>query len=119
MDKVVVNKQELLDKLVENRLKHNEIFLAAQLNYRQQMITELDRMLKEAREGKRFQRSVTLCEPVDHTKEYDAAIAMLTMSTDGEIQISHNDFAMFVLDDWQWKRNFLTTNSAYVSGLMP
>jgi len=119
MDKVTVDRKLLLEKLKGNRDKHRDIFLEAQKEYRKQMVKELDQMLAEAREGKNFRRSVTLCEPVDYTADYDAAIAMLGMSVDEQIEISRQDFACFVMDDWSWKRNFLTTNSTYVSGLMP
>lgn len=113
MKSIKVKRSELLSALQENREKHRTIFLEAQVGYREQAIKELDAMLAEAKAGKRIRRSVMLTEPQDQTADYDRAIRMMEMSQDELIELSETDFAQYVLDDWQWKRQFLHSNRAY------
>ena len=60
MNAINVKKSELLAVLRQNRAQHRKIFLEAQTGYRQQVIDELDSMLRDARDGKKIRRSVTL-----------------------------------------------------------
>ena len=59
MNTVKVKREELLTKVRANRDAHRTLFLKAQEGYRKLVIEELDRMLKDAKEGLRIQRSVT------------------------------------------------------------
>lgn len=113
MDKINVNKEQLIDKLKENRAKHRGIFLEATDAYRKMAIAELDKSLELAKAGKKIRRSIDLMEPSDHTKDYDRAIGMLEMSQDTDIQLSERDYNSYVLDDWAWRQQFLYSNSSY------
>lgn len=116
--KTRVSKTELLDVLQKNRESHRTIFLEAQEGYRQKVITSLDEMLAEARGGKRRSYRLYLSEPEDHTKDYDTVIRMITMSQDETIELDDTAFTQFVMDDWQWKRQFLHANSVYSATAM-
>ena len=113
MREVNIKKSDLLPVLTANRKKHREIFLEAQEGYRKQAIDELERMLKEARDGKNIRRSVTLHEPVDQTSDYDRVIRMLEMSDDEVVKLDETEFSCYVLDQWHWRLKFLTSNSTY------
>lgn len=113
MDAVKVKKVELLEKLKANRDAHQAIFEKALEGYRKLCIEHLEQMLAEAKAGKVIRRKVELQEPVNQTKDYDRAIAMLEMSQDDIIELSEIDFQQYVLDDWRWKEQFTTTNSRY------
>lgn len=113
-----VKRSQLLEKLKANRAEHRKIFLEAQEGYRAQCIKELDAMLQEARDGKRIRRAVALVEPMDQTWEYDSAIAMLEMSVDEVISLEEHDFKCYVLDQWQWKKQWTTSNVGYSRTLM-
>ena len=115
MHTVKVKRSELLATLKENRAKHRELFLAAQQGYRQDVITELDKMLKDAREGKNIRTVLSLPAPQDHTTDYDRAIRMLEMSVDDTVDIMAHEFDQYVMDNWQWKAQFLTTNEGYAA----
>jgi hypothetical protein len=116
MSKVTVKKAELLAAIRKNRDTHNTTFLSAQEGYRAQAIEELDRMLKDAREGKKIRRSVELVEPEEHTRDYDRVIRMLEMSTAEEIMITEKQFSQYVLDEWGWMRAFAQSTSRYTGG---
>ena len=113
MNGVTVKKEELLAKLKENRKAHRSIFLEAQEGYKKAVIETLEERLASARDGSKVQVHIRLDAPEDHTDEYDRSIAMLEMSVDDEIEVTANEFACFVMDDWGWKHDFLLSNSAY------
>lgn len=113
MDSIKVNKIDLLVKLKANRENHRTIFLEAQKGYREMAIAELDKTLQDARDGKRFNRSLSLTAPVDMTKEYDTAIEMLEMSVDKHVTLTSRQFSNYIKDDWAWKQSFLLSNSRY------
>lgn len=105
-----------LKKIIHtNREHHRKIFLEAQDGYRIAMIAELDGRLREAREGRRISRMAFLSEPEDHTRDYDRILTMLEMCTEAQVELNELEFGQYVMDDWQWKRSFLVSNSAYSS----
>jgi len=53
-------------------------------------------------------------EPSEHTKDYDRAIKALEMTTLTEINLTEQQFAAWVMDDWSWKAAFTSTFNAYV-----
>lgn len=115
MKSINIKREELINKLTANRDLHRKIFLEAQEGYRSQCITELDKMLEEARDGKRIRRAIALIEPTDQTKEYDSALEMLKMSVDEVISLEEHDFRCYVLDQWAWKGQWSVSNE---SGMM-
>ena len=72
-------------------------------------------MLADAREGRSIQRSVTLTEPSNHIKDYGRVIAMLEMSVDETVTLDAQDFDRYVMDNWDWSRFALSTNTAYAA----
>lgn len=116
MNTVKVKRAELLAKLEANRESHRALFLKAQEGYRRIVIDELDKSLKDAREGRALRVFINLQAPQDHTGDYDTVIEMLRMSVDDVIEIEQLHFQCYVLDKWTWaaQANFL--NSTYASG---
>ena len=115
MKTIKVSKEKLFAKLHENREEHRQVFLRAQKGFRAEVIEQLDKALKDAREGKRFQTSFQLPAPVDQTPEYDVAIDMCGWEIDKEIELSQEEFRQYVLDDWVWKDNWLYSNTMYLA----
>ena len=113
MEHIKVNKAELISTLEQNRTRHRQIFEEACVGYQKAVIKELEAQLKRAKEGIRRSMIISIPAPVDQTKEYDRAIAMMKMSVDNEVMLSERDFQCYVLDDWDWKQKFLTASSVY------
>jgi hypothetical protein len=109
-----VKRGELLDVLRKNRAAHRETFERATIGYRKRAIEELDASLRDAKEGKKIRRTISLVEPMDQTKDYDRVIRMLEMSVDEVIVIGAHEFQQYVMDDWSWKEAFTSSNSAYL-----
>lgn len=113
--KVTVKKEELLGAIRKNRETHHAFFLEAQKGYRETVIKALDQTLAEAREGQRFvlERITALVLPQEHTVDYDRVIKMLEMCVADEVTVTEQQFSQYVLDDWGWKKQFVTTNARY------
>ncbi len=115
MDKVTVKVEKLLKTVKKNRTAHRDLFLKAQEVYRQDIIEELDRMLKDAKSGKEIRRVITMPEPMNHTKDYDRVITMLEMSVDKEVKLDAHAFDQYVMDNWAWSAGVRGVNTMYAS----
>lgn len=113
MDIVKVKKSELLEILKKNRDEHREIFLEALDGYHKAALKALQDRVDEAKQNKRISLHFVLVEPQDQTKQYDRIIRMLAMSVDDEVQLTQKEFANYVMDDWSWMDQFLTSNLGY------
>lgn len=115
MNEVTVKRVDLLKKVKENRDNHRSVFNDAQEVYRELMIKELDTMLSDAKAGRKIRRAVSMPEPEDHTRDYDRIIMMLEMSVDDEIELMAQDFARYVMDQWEWNASFQVSTMAYAA----
>ena len=113
MKYVTVSVLKLRQAVTENREQHREIFLEALAGYRVAMLKLLDKSIEQLKNGKLLNNAVYLPVPTDHTKDYDRILKMLDLHVNAEVDISQEDFAKYVMDDWAWRREFLGTTSAY------
>ncbi len=110
---VVINKMELIEKIQANRDKHRAIFEEALEGYRQAAITAFSERLDKIKARKPFTINFNLHEPQDHTGDYDRVLTMLKMHQGQTLELGQEDFAMYVLDDWSWKRQWIASNTQY------
>jgi len=114
MKTVKIKKDKLLKKLKENRETHRNNFLEAQKGYRQEAIEQFDKALKNARDGKPIITYFNLTAPVDQTFDYDTIIEMLDWEVEEIVELDQSSFKNYVLDEWNWKQDWLCSNSAYM-----
>lgn len=116
MRPVKVKKSELLERIKLNREQHRKIFLEAVEGYRAEAERQLSAKIDAVRSSKKpIYVAISLYAPEDHTKDYDNAIDMIAMSVNEELEIDETSFNQLVRDDWQWKRQWLTSNAVYSS----
>ena len=115
MNTIFIDKAKLLVKLKENRERHREKFLKAQEGYRAEVIEQLDKALKDTREGRKICTHFRLEAPQDQTPDYDRAIEMLDWSLDDKIELTSDDFRQYVRDEWHWKRDWGVSNAMYLA----
>lgn len=115
MSTVTVNKSALIEALVRNREEHRANFERALRGYHERSIQLLQQHIDRIREGKVERVYVSLPIPEDHTDDYDRVIAQMEWSIHEEIELSNRDFDQYVLDNWLWKNEFVTTTSMYTS----
>lgn len=113
MQNVTVNKTELLDILHTNRDGHKAIFDEACEGYKAECIKQLEAHLEQVKSNKMFRVIVSLPVPEEHTSDYNRAIRMLEMELKNEVVVDEATFQCLVLDDWNWKHQFLTSNASY------
>jgi hypothetical protein len=113
MENITVQKAELLAALQKNREGHRKIFEEALDGYHKEAVRVLEGQLALAKANKKVNAHIMISRPSDQTKDYDRAILMVEMSVGDTITLSEMDFANYVMDDWSWKDQFLTSNRAY------
>ena len=111
-----MDKVRLREIIQANRDKHRTVFLAALDGYRREAILLLEERLAALRDGKTPRLNLGLTVPVDHTSDYDNVLQMLDMDLSDTWTMDEGDFAQYVRDQWQWKRDFLRTSSVYAAG---
>lgn len=113
--KIKVEKQNLLGILKQNRDKHEADYTKAKEGFRKLLRVELQKKLDSLDAGKKVQLTFKNTKPESHLGDYDEVIEMLELSIDSELEITHQQFKMWVKDDWNWKRMWSTSNSVYLS----
>jgi hypothetical protein len=58
-----------------------------------------------------------LKRPEDHEKDYRQIIEMVRMSAEDVITLSSEEFACYVMDDWDWKEEFAASTAGYKMSL--
>lgn len=111
--KVTIKKAELLEAIEKNLTQHKTDYEEALVGFRSRAIEAMQLNLSNARMGAEVKLGIALTVPVQHVKDYERVIRMLTMSTADEIMISESQFTMYVMDDWQWKAAFVGSTAVY------
>lgn len=114
MRKVTVKQNELLVIIRENRDTHKADYEDAYAGYLETCKELLEELLEDFNEGERDTVQWTEFPPQSQVKDYDRVIRMLELSVDSEIELSADEFANFVQDDWAWKDQWTLSNSAYI-----
>jgi hypothetical protein len=117
MDCLKYQKKDLIEIITKNRDAHYGFFEKACIAYKDAVIDELERSLIVAKTGRKIQAFIRFVEPVEHVKDYDRVLKMLELATDKVIELDESDFAMYVMDDWAWKQQFIASNSTYMAGV--
>lgn len=132
---IKANKDRLLKQLQENRETHSRQFAESWEGYRDRALQRLVNMKAKALEAfdekidelkglaasdaagfsshVSIGTAIGLDVPVDHTREYERAVAHLEWELDAEVLVSENDFNRFVLDEWDWQHSFRATHKSY------
>jgi ABC-type oligopeptide transport system substrate-binding subunit len=115
MQNVMVKREALLEAVQRNREEHHKTFLKAMDGMERKWRDMLEANLAAIRSGSRERRyTLSLSEPRDQTRDYDRLIRALQMDTREEIELTQQEFACYVMDDWQWKETFRATTSQYL-----
>lgn len=118
MNTIKVKRDELLAKIQENLVRHNDVVAKAVEGYQKVVTEALEAHLADVKAGKKPNLQVfsQLTPPTDMSEEYKSAIAMLEMSTDDIIELDARDFRQLVENKWSWRVSFLNQNAKYVGG---
>jgi hypothetical protein len=113
---ITVQKDELLEKLEENRRKHRTVFEDALHGYADKMQDILEGYVNDMKRGRIPVIQIGLIRPEDHTRDYDRVIGMLKMHQGDVFELDEDTYRQYVDDDWGWKRQWLATSTEYAAG---
>lgn len=113
--KTVVKKEDLMDKIKSNRDKHHAIFVEAVEAYHKEALRRLEEKKQEILSGKVVNILIHIPVPEDHTHDYNRAIEMIEMDVREEIELGEEEFAQYVMDDWEWKRQWIGNTLSYTA----
>lgn len=105
--------KKVLAALIKNRTRHVQVVKEARAGYLVKAREKAKQILADLEAGKITSVSIGLSMPQDHTHVYDTAIAMLKMHTGKTIELDSSQARSLMMDQWDWKMNFLLANSAY------
>ena len=115
MRKVTINQTELLGILRENRDTHEREYNDAYAGYLTSCVESLEELVAEFKAKERETVQWTEFPQQSQVKDYDRVIRMLELSVDDEIELTSEEFANYVQDEWHWKDNWTISNSNYIS----
>lgn len=118
MRSVKINRVELL-KIVQDNLKsHITQYEEAVEDYKMAVLKITNENVKLAKSGDLDKiakiRSIP-SKPSSYTDNYNRAIRMLQLSVEDTIELEDAVFNQLVLDEWQWKNQFVASASMYKS----
>jgi len=111
--RIQAKRDEVLEALHLNRSTHAKIVREARVGYLQKAKIAVEQRLEQLRQGKITSLLFTLQLPEDHTKVYDTAIRMLQIHTEPTVELDSAQVRNLMMDEWDWKGRFITTNSLY------
>ena len=116
MNKVKVSKQELVEKLKENREVHIAEYTEMIQDYKSKVTKELKKILKESKNKNNWdpRTSVHLDKPRSYATEYNQIIGLLEMSVEDTFDISQEEYNKYVLNQWNWSSSFEFSKMSYL-----
>lgn len=61
----------------------------------------------------KYNKDLGLKYPEDHSSDYNRAIRLVELSAYDKVSLDETEFERYVMNNWEWKQSFITTNSAY------
>jgi len=119
MNAVIVPRISLLEILRMNRDAHKGAFDKADKGYRQMLITQLRQLITSVELGGKPETYIDMPDdaPVDHSEDYDDAIALLEISTGPDVSLTWDDWRKYGRDHWPWSGSFSSSSSSYSSSI--
>lgn len=113
MNKVFVERSQLIDILSKNKAKHVETYQKALIGFKIKYQKVISDMLEKSHKNKFIMR-IALEAPFSHEQDYEKAIQMINLSVRNEIELTQKDFENYVLDNWSWSSHFFSNSSNYI-----
>lgn len=114
MQTVTIEKDKLRETIEANKTLHEQEYQEAMLGYREAFDKQLMQKRKALKKGELPDPYFNdLPKPAEHTNEYEQVLKMLDFSVDDTIELTHDEFSNYVLDDWGWKQSFNLSSSNY------
>lgn len=120
MNSVNMDREKLLEIVRENLVKHMAQYEEAVVDYKALVLKITQHNLKVAKTGEmtEFKNFKSLpSAPISYKDSYNRAIRMLELSVDSVIELEEHVFNRLVLDEWDWKHQFVGATMSYKDAL--
>lgn len=126
MKSVKIEAKKLLEVLKENRAKHESDYKKSVEGYEKDLLEvsesnvkiakKVASLIKEGELTKAHQNwfEALPSKPNSYLDHYDRAIRMVELSADEIIELESEIFNQLVMDEWGWKKQFVTSNAKYL-----
>ena len=113
MESILVNKEDLIKTLEHNLEMHIETFEEIRKKFLEHVIERAEEDISLAKQDKFPKIRHNLPVPENHSKDYNRAINMLKMDVRNEVNLTEEQYAQFIDNDWAWQRSFTSTTEFY------
>lgn len=112
MQQVTIPKSEFVTRVTTNRDAHKAQFIEAMAGYKAKALEWLKDQAEKVEKGE----SIPFCDlpiPKSHLSDYERALLMVQLSVEDQVVLEGREFAQFIMDEWDWKRDFAATSAMY------
>ena len=113
MKSVTVRVADVLPILKTNLETHRKDYEESLKGYQEQGIEKLKWQLEQMTKDSKFIPYWNLPLPQNHEAEYQQVIRMFELSSEELVELSHQEFKQYVMDEWTWKPGFESTKASY------
>lgn len=115
INKVKIEKSILLRELKANLENHTVEIEELRVARRDEIEERLQDVLQNIEIDVKYQPEAQYHFPyvVDHSADYERAIAMIEMSSDDIIELEEVQFRRLVMDEWEWTSEFKQMAATY------
>jgi hypothetical protein len=124
MREIEVLKARLVETLAANKATHEADFDLAWEGFIDKVLTRIDGMRADtiaARKtpGISYKLGVGLNPPVSYSEDYRRALEMCEWEVADTVNLTEDEFKQFVQDEWDWKRQFVSSANLYTGHSSP
>lgn len=109
---IKVNKQKLIDKIIENKAAHIISYDKAVIAYKVEALKQLAELTEKVEGGDMTVR-LNLTTPIDNKENYDKIIDMFEWEVEEEVELEQSEFTEYVQDETEFARNAFMSNTMY------
>ncbi len=111
---IKVKKQDLIDRIKENKKNHIELYKKAVVAYKEEALEQLDFLTGEVNNGV-LDIKLDLVTPINNEKDYDDIIEMFEWEVEEIVEIGQNEFREYVQDETDFAQQAQFSNTFYSS----
>ncbi len=112
---VKIDKAALIERVKENRDRHDREYQEAVGGYKSRLVFVLTRMLEAAKRKEDVDHTIDMEVPQDHSGEYEKALSIMEWEQNDTLHLSVTEFERYVLDAWPWKKHFTEVHASYIA----
>jgi len=112
--KITVKKDDLIEQIVANKVKHIELYEKAVIAYKEEALEQLDNLTGEVQNGA-LDIKLDLVTPINNEENYNAIIEMFVWEVKDEVELTQSEFKEYVQDKTQFAEQAMFSNTLYAS----